>query len=132
MTPTTTPNSNSEIGAEASKRRGGSVPQTQGRPDAPNSPAGDLLEAPALSVRRPGYWRNRWTNATGDHLPHSRGGTNSPLGDGTWLGIKLHASAELAEQAAAEVLQRIAAKANPTANDVSLRWLGAIHFPDDS
>jgi hypothetical protein len=84
MTPTTTPNSNSEIGAEASKQWAGSnpsYPQPLDRPTAttsktgpttspptpngsvtasrspipsPGAPAGDLLEAPALSVKRAG------------------------------------------------------------------------------
>jgi hypothetical protein len=55
MTPTTTPNSNSEIGASALKQRGvPSPPNHPALPAATNSPAAELLEAPALSVKRAG------------------------------------------------------------------------------
>ncbi|MEZ6030971.1 MAG: hypothetical protein R3C46_14650 [Hyphomonadaceae bacterium] len=66
------------------------------------------------SVRKPGHWRNHWTNEFGSNTVD--------LGDGTGYGYGKYISAELAEQKAMEFLA--------THRYPARIYLGPVHFPD--
>ncbi len=71
---------------------------------------------PRLARRRPGYWRNRWTDEYGSNAVD--------LGDGTGYGYGKYPSSELAEQKAMEhiAVHKIPARV----------YLGTVHFPDET
>jgi hypothetical protein len=95
------------------------------------SPASDLLETPALSVRRPGHWLNKWwlNHETVDIHPDDLPNEFPWEPDGTWICDERHVSREIAEEEALRVLRECRSS---VITDDDLRYLGAIHFEDDS